>query len=573
MYRNLYIGLILLLILACRKMAIEAYNFFEVATIPYEIVDDGTFSRILLKGRIVSTSTPAGNISDHGFLWSTNLDDLFESAIPVEKRISLGPYAGNSIDFDTVRQVLSQAQTYYFCAYAIGTETKRVLKGAVDSITLNIRMHVDSIARLNDKLNIEISVQNLDIWKRNGIALQAGTLTMRVATKQDFIDAKSIEFFELRSDTTFRDSLVNLNLNTTYYTQLYFNTPEGEYSGEVNKFFIGDGWKRIQDNREELFGATGAIYGQSAYIMGGYESAVSLSTNRAIYRFTPDAAIQTSQWEYVDDLAPYETFAYGIASPFAGGIYFGLGLYEHFSNNTFSKVLPSRDNVLIHPGGNAVPALEKAVVFRHEDKLYFGTGCKYRDDGTCETTGEFWELTKGISRDTIRPIAGLPGFSGGDNKFGIGRDGAVVFELDGMIYVGGGDSDLGPRNDFYRFIPPLSPTDTGSWEFATLFPGPARYDAVAISAGDRAFYGLGYSDQIIGGYPTDWWEFNPNAANGEEWTQRERFPGIGRQDAVAYFLNDLGIVTTGRSIGPAETGGGIKTQLLGDTWLYFPPEK
>jgi len=92
-----------------------------------------------------------------------------------------------------------------------------------------------------------------------------------------------------------------------------------------------------------------------------------------------------------------------------------------------------------------------------------------------------------------------------------------------------------------------------SWQQQANFPGLERDDAVAVTVGNTAYYGLGFAVGYV--CKDDWWSFDK--ING--WQQKAAFPGAPRQYAAAASLGKYVYVF-----------GGIDQNVLSlnDFWRY-----
>lgn len=123
---------------------------------------------------------------------------------------------------------------------------------------------------------------------------------------------------------------------------------------------------------------------------------------------------------------------------------------------------------------------------------------------------------------------------------GITRSNAVSFTIGNYAYVGlgfDGDDDL---RDFWRYDPALD-----FWQKVDSFPGTARRAAVAFSIGDKGYIGTGFNGDLQDEELGDFWEFNPEAAHGQQWTRKADFAGSARYNAVGFAINGKGYIGTG----------------------------
>lgn len=136
---------------------------------------------------------------------------------------------------------------------------------------------------------------------------------------------------------------------------------------------------------------------------------------------------------------------------------------------------------------------------------------------------------------------------------GVTRSGAVSFTIGNLAYAGLGFDGDDYLKDFWQYDPQLD-----FWQRVDDFPGQGRTGAVAFSIGDKGYMGTGYQgdeDIELG----DFWEFDPNAPSGQQWTQKPDFAGTPRYNAVGFGVNGKGFI-----------GTGYDGNYLKDFWQYDP---
>ena len=109
---------------------------------------------------------------------------------------------------------------------------------------------------------------------------------------------------------------------------------------------------------------------------------------------------------------------------------------------------------------------------------------------------------------------------------------------------------------------------TKAWSSAGNFPGEVHnfYYGVASARGDKAYYGLGYTDpgSGIGTGKLDFWEFN--SANGQ-WTQRKDFVGTTVGYGVAFTINEYVFVGIGKNADVSSSSAKVYAyHTIDDTW-------
>jgi N-acetylneuraminic acid mutarotase len=190
------------------------------------------------------------------------------------------------------------------------------------------------------------------------------------------------------------------------------------------------------------------------------------------------------------------------------------------------------------------------------------------------------------------------------------RNSASGFSIDKYGYLIGGRSNSGWLNDFWRYNP-----DSDQWIQKANFPGAARWGAICVTSGSKAYYGLGENHPI--GSKGDFWQYDavsdtwqklqdmPNGArywaiafviknkiyvgtgganssatpflndfweyniDSNTWLKKRNFPGPGRMQAVAYSQNQKGYVATGRGAG-LNKADFWEYHPESDTWIQLP---
>ncbi|HEX5168535.1 MAG TPA: kelch repeat-containing protein [Cyclobacteriaceae bacterium] len=117
------------------------------------------------------------------------------------------------------------------------------------------------------------------------------------------------------------------------------------------------------------------------------------------------------------------------------------------------------------------------------------------------------------------------------------RRNSVSFSINGMGYVGTGESPSGPvLNDFWRYNP-----TTNSWTQVANFVGQKRHSATSFVLNNKAYVGTG---QIPGPsiYTNDFYEYDPNS---NSWRQIASVGPNGRYGSVCFVISNKGYITAG----------------------------
>lgn len=137
---------------------------------------------------------------------------------------------------------------------------------------------------------------------------------------------------------------------------------------------------------------------------------------------------------------------------------------------------------------------------------------------------------------------------------GITRSNAVSFSIGNYAYVGLGFDGDDELRDFWRYDPALD-----FWQRVDSFPGIARRAAVAFSIGNKGYLGTGFNADLQDEELNDFWEFNPEAPRGQQWTRKADFGGSARYNAVGFAISGKGYI-----------GTGYDGNWLKDFWEYDP---
>jgi len=273
---------------------------------------------------------------------------------------------------------------------------------------------------------------------------------------------------------------------------------------------------------------------------------------------------QDGNWVYVGDFGG--TSRSNAASFVIGNYaYVGTGVdAQHNRYNDLWQFNPSGTTTWFQVATcqNMVPR-SSAVGFEVGGKGYIGTGYN-----GYYGLSDFWQYDP--VANSWRQVASL-----GDANNGLKvRYDAVAFGLDaaGYGYVGTGNDGVNVYNDFWRFTPPTSSTDTGSWNQIHDLPGFKRTQAVAFTYNNRGFVvtGVGTGGTTV----NDFFSFDPTQPDTLQWYQLRHitnystasyddgYTSIVRSQAVGFvMLNTLSDGGGDRAYITTGTAGSI-------TWAY-----
>mgnify|MGYP001186058828 CR=1 FL=1 len=170
-----------------------------------------------------------------------------------------------------------------------------------------------------------------------------------------------------------------------------------------------------------------------------------------------------------------------------------------------------------------------AFSFSIGSKAYIGTGT----DDTGPYKSDFWEYDAINQTWTQRAD-----FAGGIRSFGIG------FSIGSKGYAGTGiRASYDWTEDFWEYNPAGN-----TWIGKDNFPGGMRYLLAAFTIGAKGYAGTGEyrpGPWTISTYYNDFWEFDPAAGTGNQWTQKANVPEQGRSSARGFGIGNKGYIGFG----------------------------
>ncbi len=122
-----------------------------------------------------------------------------------------------------------------------------------------------------------------------------------------------------------------------------------------------------------------------------------------------------------------------------------------------------------------------------------------------------------------------------DNFIGDPRFSPVSFTIGDRAYIGLGTTQ---NQEFLKDIWEYNPSDD-TWKRMADYPGPDRQLGIGFSIGDKGYVGLGRNaDSLL----NDVWEYD---SLNDSWLELDTFPGIGKVSATAFTIGNLAYVGTG----------------------------
>ncbi len=137
---------------------------------------------------------------------------------------------------------------------------------------------------------------------------------------------------------------------------------------------------------------------------------------------------------------------------------------------------------------------------------------------------------------------------------GIGRIRSTGFSIGNKGYIILGNSisqNAGRETDLWEYNP-----ETDEWIQKSDFPSLGREYAISFTIGDKAYVGLGFSND---GDNNDLWEYDQEL---DQWSQKADFPGLPREAAVAFSIAGKGYVGLGTNL--------FFSASYKDVWEYDP---
>ncbi len=501
--------LVILTVFACEKWNLETQDFISVELTNLEIL---SINEVKLTGKIKDLQI--GQISDHGFLWTS------ESTIPTfinnEGIQSLGlKDKGDTPDFFADLDNFDPSSSYIFVAFAVLNNTTYYS----ESMTWNSgngMVFTDSIRYENGR-NIEV-YGHINGTTAGFIGTQHGFCW---SAQNEFpnLDDNFIDLGVQRSDQSFLATIGGLNHEEPIYfrafsvlrhpTTFKLDTLYGEVI-----FFNGDLWD-IWIERDS-FPNLGSGFTQTP---------VGFSTMGNAYYYTGNQF--ENFWEY-DSSADrwsqkrnFDVQANPVGFSIDNKIYLGTG-YNWDTGAplaNFWEYDPQADVWTQKADYAGEGFTSRPFAFSIGDKGYMGSGI---DNIEFNYVTDFWGYNPESNVWSRKADFG-----------GEGRTDAVSFSTAEKGYVGLGFNQVsGSLNDFWEFDP-----QTEAWTQLADFGGARRSKATGFTINDKAYVGMG--SNFESGDLNDFWEYNTNE---NAWTQLSNIPTTNTSLFSSFTSNERGFV-------------------------------
>lgn len=546
----------------CRDADLKELPFFRIEMSP---PDMPTLGRLHLTGYVFDLN--GEKLESCGFVWSYSSDSVQLHPGALRKIMAVPPEQGSAFDefFN-----LKAGQIAYFRAF--GQLGERIVfsqniemagLGQVVELDKNPIWENNSATVFGRLIGDEVIPQNLTAFGH-----VFSSATSQPAIGLPGCDSTIVHEFD--ANQGFESRLSGLNFNTTYYVRAY--ALDGDslfYSQQVDTIIVEDGWIQISQGFPTDFVDGSAVTTGNGTVFAGFginnlDGPVTDILNQW-WQFNPASESWGNAASFSNAPADKRTNA----SVFAIGdtiyVIFGhqnnpdtrmvRGFWKYsISSNTWGN------EVSIPISQNQFTSRSGAAGFVLNGKIYVGAGHKY-ENSNLRYLNDFWEYnpqTGNWRRVKSLPMNTLNGVSMA------GRYDAVGFASQTFGYVGGGEFFGVPTTDFWRFTPPVSPQDSGTWTpLNNPFPGVGRIDGISFTIGEKAYYGCGWNIQQRG--LSDFYEFDMTT---ETWTKRTSFQGGNRRKMLSFALNGDGFAGTGYEIQASNSG--LDPVLFKDIWRYVP---
>lgn len=534
-------------IASCSGPELEELDFFEVSTSQPQ--SDPDLGRVQLRGVLNGSS-----VEDHGFIWSTSLEELVENPEGA-RRQSLGVKSDNG-EFNWITPPLSLDSLYYFKAYASSGE--RMMYGQSTAFLWGVNVGINEVSRKNDTLNLSGFISGLE--GRRAQVSDYGIVYSSIHQEPLITQDDTVSLGARNFDGAFDAKVGALEFNTTYYLRFYMKTQLGIYYDTIVTYRVTDGWKRLGFINQPLTRATVAYTADKAYLGWGCTAKTGNcpagNANPGFQLIQDPLGIWESLPAIPDIISGNNARVGAKAFIINDKLYVGSGTYYDNSINQYALDLiqytPQTNQWTEIPDGFPPHERVDAVAFTIGGKAYYGLGdfndsimyADFHEFDPARPTFQKWEAMASLNTALTQSTG-----------FSIANKGYVV---------GGLAPGLETTRRCWEFSPPDASNPGGLWTELPPMEGVPRYGAVAFVIGNKAYVGLGENPY---GELADFWEFDPSKPN-DPWRQVTSFPGKPRGRAAAFAINGLGYIVggDGRNLG----NNAFVPRTDSDVWVYYP---
>ena len=344
-----------------------------------------TSSSATLNGNLVNPGNPL--ITDKGFLFSTNSNLTFATA---QDTISItGNTAGN---FSSPRTGLNSNSTFYYCTYAINSDTI-ILGNIIPFTTTSVGVILPGVTTNNptiiDEHNASLSGE---ITSQGNQTITSIGFDMRKVSDQNFTRQTITPI-----TNNFSLNLSNLDASTTYVFRAFAITAIGTSYGEMINFttpdepiiFRTDNVTDITSNSAKL---NGYIFNSTILIQSFGFSVREGNGTYSLYDITPNYTLPDTIKYVLTNLLPYQYYTYKVYGIGIDGIYYGDEITFQTSSvpsivrtNTATELTSYGAKLNGHLLNAGTPTItQKGFIYSNENYPIptFENGTKVNIDGT-----------------------------------------------------------------------------------------------------------------------------------------------------------------------------------------------
>ncbi|MDX2279014.1 MAG: kelch repeat-containing protein [Saprospiraceae bacterium] len=546
---------------SCARQALDEKAFMEVFLAPLD-QNELSLDSVVLRGVVLNAIDKPFEV---GFITADSLNEILKSPESLPK---MNVQNVDALGNFKVTQAVKAGKITYYRAFAQLQE--RIVYSA------DIRSY--DLGKLVEIIGSP-EVDNNEVFMRARI--KGLETTQSTLTSYGFVYAENdptpeigpnclcTQYGNLQVDTFFSDTLKNLKFNTNYYCRAFIVTNAGSviYS-ETTTMPVKGGWSLAFNTPTPYqegsivavetangvfmgFGCTSndLICYQSNLAATYYQLSVNDGTATVLSDFPGQKRTNVLQFAIADTI-------YVI-----GGGYFEAGSTEELPVRNFFKYSISAKQWFQGVEPTNIPRRTGAVAFILNGKAYIGAGKTTNGSAL----NDFWEYSPATA--TWKSVQAMPAKKSTTSPVeNIGRYEAVAFTIGQNAYVGGGENNLTPLQDFWKFTAPNPNAPNGEWTLVDFFPGRPRVEAVAFSIQDKGYYGTGFNPDK--GELNDFWVFDPQRV--PQWKAITPFKGGNRRQNMAFAFQSHGYVGTGLRKQLTDDGNNVEDIIFSDFWKYTP---